>query len=63
MSCSYSDIAVENHFLKPTVWKRFHDDIFVIWIYGHEILYAYLNYLNDLDVSKKIQFTIPIGDL
>ena len=41
MSCSYADIAMAkydplvNKFnLKPNVWERFRDDVFVLWEHG-----------------------------
>ena len=41
MSCSYADIAMAKYdslankfHLKPSVWKRFKDDIFVLWEHG-----------------------------
>lgn len=56
MSCSYSDIAMahfdniaENYFLKPTVWKRFRDDVFSVWTHGVELLPDFLEFLNGID--------------
>ena len=70
MSCSYTDIVMiqydvkgEDYFFKHPVLKRFQYDIFLDWIYGCKILPAYLNYLNDHYVSKKIQFTIQTREL
>ena len=56
MSCSYADIskadfdkeALEYH-LSPTTWKRFSDDVFVLWPHGTECLVLYLDYINILD--------------
>ena len=36
---------------------------FLIWIYVHAALSSYLSYLNDLDVNKKTQFIMQIGNL
>ena len=48
MSCSYADIAMakcdslaNKCHLKPSVWERFRDDVFVLWEYG--TTYLYLN--------------------
>ena len=65
MSCSYSDIAMahfdnrtENYTLKTTVWKRFRDDVFSVWTYNTNTLPAFLDYLNNIDSTGKIKFTI-----
>ena len=69
MSCSYSDIAMahfdnraENYFLKPTVWKRFRDDVFTVWTHGIELLPDFLEFLNRIDKTGKIKFTMQIAD-
>ena len=69
MSCSYSDIAMahfdnraENHTLKPTVWKRFRDDVFSVWTHNINTLPAFLDYLNNIDSTGKIKFTMQIAD-
>ena len=69
MSCSYSDIAMYGYDLKaldytPGVncWKRFRDDIFTVWNHSREELDTFFNYLNTIDTTKKIQFTMSIGD-
>ena len=65
MSCSYSDIAMdhfdnrtENYTLKTTVWKRFRDDVFSVWTHNTNTLPAFLDYLNNIDSTGKIKFTI-----
>ena len=67
MSCSYSDIAMahfgnraENYTLKPTVWKRFRDDVFSVWIHNIKSLPAF--HLNNIDSTGKMKFTIQIAD-
>ena len=69
MSCSYSDIAMaffdveaENYTFKPTIWKRFRDDVFTVWTHGIDKLPSYLYYLNNLDESGKIKFTMQIAE-
>ena len=69
MSCSYSDIAMahfdnrpENYTLKPTVWKRLRDDVFSVWTHNINTLPAFLDYLNNIDSTGKIKFTMQIAD-
>ena len=69
MSCSYSDIAMahfdiraENFDLKPTVWKRFRDDVFSVWTHDANTLPAFLDYLKNIDSTGKIKFTKQIAD-
>ena len=69
MSCSYSDIAMSKfdtaalqyHF-QPTLWKRFRDDILTIWIHGSDTLESFLDYLNQIDSTGKIKFTMQVQD-
>ena len=44
----------------PTVkcWKRFRDDVFVLWEHSRDDLDKFFNFMNSIDSSKKIQFTI-----
>ena len=67
MSCSYSDFAVAlydekamDHPFKPLIWKRFHDDVISLWIHSEEYANHYLNYLNTIDASGKIRFTMEL---
>ena len=67
ISCSYSDIAMSKldaaalqyHF-QPTLWKRFRDDILTIWTHGS--LESFLDYLNQIDSTGKIKFTMQVQD-
>ena len=68
MSCSYADIAIAkydslaiNFHLKPSVWKRFRDDIFVLLEHGTASLFSFLDYLNTMDKTGKIKFTMKIA--
>ena len=68
MSCSYSDIAIQYFDIKalefnpPVIcWKRFKDDIFVVWPHTLEELQVFFNYMNNIDQSKKIQFTMVVA--
>ena len=69
MSCSYSDIAMAGHDSKvliydfpPKVWKRFRGDVFVIWTHDITELTSFLDYLNNIDETGKIKFTMQIAD-
>ena len=70
MSFSYANIAmtkhdslVNNFHLKPSVWERFRDDVFVIWEHGTASLSlsSFLDYLNTMDKTGKIKFTVEIA--
>ena len=70
MSCSYADIVMakydsltNNFHLKPSVWKRFRDDIFVLCEDGTVSLFSFLDYLNSVDKTSKIKFTMKIAGL
>ena len=65
MSCSYSDIAMAvydekamDHTFKPLTWKHFHDNVIPIWTHSDEDVNHCLDYLNTINVSGKIRFTI-----
>ena len=70
MSCFYAEIAmakydstVNKFHLKPSVWKRFRDDAFVLWEHDTASLSSFLDYLNVMDKTGKIKFTMEItGD-
>ena len=68
MSLPYTDIAMakynslaNNFHLKPSVWKRFRDDIFVLWEHGTASFFFLLDYLNTMDKTGKIKFTMEIA--
>ena len=68
MSCSYADIAMAKYdslaskfHLKPSVWKRFRDDVFVSWEHGIASPSSFLDYLNTMDKTGKIKFTMEIA--
>ena len=69
MSYSYSDIAIEQFDKKaleynpPVIgWKRFRDDIFLVWPHSAEDLNLFFNYMNNIDRTKKIQFTMEVAE-
>ena len=54
MSCSYSDIAIQYFDIKalefnpPVIcWKRFRDDIFVVWPHTLKELQVFFNYMSN----------------
>ena len=68
MSCSCADIAMAKYeslankfHLKPSVWKRFRDDVFVLWEHGTASFSSFLDYLNTMDKTGKIKFTMEIA--
>ena len=67
MPCSYSDIAILYFVIKALelnhsviCWKRFRDDIFVVWPHTLEELQVFFSYMNNIDQSKMIQFTMEV---
>ena len=45
--------AIDNSSLKPFIWRRFIDDIFMIWTHGEEHLKTFIGYLNSIHLSIK----------
>ena len=69
MSCSYSDMAMYRFDLKalsyrPKVlcWKRFRDDIFAVWNHSLQELHKFFEFMNSIDTSSKIKFTMSIAN-
>ena len=69
MACSYSDIAMDRYdravnvpSKSPLVWWRFRDDIFLLWTYTLIELNRFVNYMNNLDDTGKLKYTLKIGD-
>ena len=68
MSCSYADIAMAKydslankfHF-NPSVRRKFRDYVFVLWEHGTASLSSFLDYLNTIDKTVKIKFTMEIA--
>ena len=65
MSCSYADLVLEFYDskalafdLSPTTWKRFQDDVLVVWTHGPASVSLFLEYLSKIDKTGKIQFTM-----
>ena len=55
------DSLASNLNLKSSVWKRFRDDIFVLWEHGTASLFSFIDYLNTTDKTGKIKFTMEIA--
>ena len=69
MSCSYADIAMADfdkkaleYHLSPTTWKRFRDDVFVLWPHGREFLVLFLDDISTLDPTEKIKLTMEVTE-
>ena len=61
MSCTYVGIAIAKYdslaskfHLRTSVWKRFKDNVFVLWEHGIASLPLVLGYLNSMDKTGKI---------
>ena len=52
------DEKAMGHPLKTLIWKRFCDDVIALWIHSEEDANHYLKYLNTIDASGKIRFTM-----
>ena len=68
MSCSYADLALASEDskvlafdLSPTTWKRFWDDVFVVWMHGPASVFLFLEYLKNIDKTGKIQLTMQVA--
>ena len=67
MSCSYSDIAMYRVDIKALnyrpggqCWKRFRDDIFCLWNHSLEELQKLFEFVNNVDTTGKIKFTMSV---
>ena len=61
ISCSCADLALASYDnkavafdLNPTTWKRFWDDVFVVWTHGPASVSLFLGYLNNIYKTGKI---------
>ena len=57
---TFEDKYVYTYPQQPTLWKRFIDDIFLLWPHGRESLLTFIQYLNG--VHATIKFTSDISD-
>ena len=68
MSCSYSNIAIQYFDVKALeytpaaiCWKRFRDDVFIVWPHSIDELDIFFDYMNKVDPTKKMQFTMEVA--
>ena len=47
--------------VSPTTWKRFRDDVFVVRTHDLTSVSLFLEYLNNIDQTGKIKFTIQVA--
>ena len=69
MSCYSAELALATYHnqawafeCSPTTWKRFRDDMFVVWTHGSAALNSLLDNLINLDDTRKIKFTMQIAE-
>ena len=46
----------------PKVWRRFRDDVFVVWTHNAAKLLSFLDYLNNINDIGKLKFTAQTAD-
>ena len=51
----YEDTHVYTYHRQPLLWKRFIDDIFVIWSHGEDALHLFIHHLNECMPSFKFE--------
>ena len=64
---SYADIAMVDfdqkaleYHLRPNTQKRFRDELFVFSPHGKESIVFFLDYINTLNPTQKIKFTMQV---
>ena len=69
MSCPYSNFSMSKfgntalqYHLQPTIWKIFQDNVLTIWANGTDTSRSLLDYLNQIDSTSKIKFTMQLQD-
>ena len=55
----FDTTALQYHF-QPTLWKIFQDDILTIWTQDSNTSESFLDYLNQIDSTGNIKFTIQV---
>ena len=68
MSCSYNDITIQYFDVKTLeytpatiCWKRFRHGIFIVWPHSIDELDIFFDYMNNVEPTKKIQFTMDVA--
>ena len=62
IAMAHFDNRAENYTLKCPVWKRFRDGVFSVWAHNINTLPAFPDYLNNIDSTGKIKFTMQCAD-
>ena len=50
---NFEQHAIDNALFKPLIWRRFIDDIFMVWTEGEENLKTFIEYLNSIHSTIK----------
>ena len=68
MSRSYTDIAVQyfdvkalEYSLPNTWWKRFGDNVFMVWPHSIDKLDIFFDYMNKFDHTKQVHFSMEVA--
>ena len=59
----FEQIHVYAYHLQPTLWKRFIDDIFMIWPHGMDSLLEFIQHLNTVHPTIKFTSTISPSEI
>ena len=57
----YFDFKALQYTLANICWKRFRDDIFIVWPHSIDKLDKFFDYMNKVDHTKKDQFTLKVA--
>ena len=56
------DLKALNYKAGLLCWKRFRDDVFVLWKQSLEELNKFFDFMNSIDTSGKIEFTMSVAN-
>ena len=56
------DLKALSYTPKVLRWKRFRDDIFAVWNHSLQELHKFFEFMNSIDTSGKIKFTVSIAN-
>ena len=59
----FEQIHIYTYHLQPTLWKRFIDDIFMIWPHGMDSLLEFIQHLNTVHPTIKFTSTISPSEI
>ena len=57
----YFDVKALEYTPANICWKRFRDDIFIVWPLSIDKLDIFFDYMNKVDHTKKNQFTLKVA--